>query len=111
MGGVAYHGKLRFKYEYRGKDSNVLRVRVKATVRKDGSVHSQYPAEIRNDKGEWEETTVHHIVRAESLSYSPEKGKPYRHLAPYGFGIILALYDPEPTWEGEDGEEESRSES
>lgn len=104
-----YLGKTRFKYESRAEGSNVFRVRVKATVRKDGSVLSQYPAEYR-EGDEWRECTAMNLVRANGSVFPPEKGKPFLSVCTLGMGAVLCLYDPNPTFEGEDGEEESRSE-
>lgn len=104
MNGVAYIGtKTRFKYECRNEDSKVLRVRVKATVRKDGSVLSRYPAE-HFEGGEWHKTTLMHIVRANGHSIPPKKGEAFSYGGVLGIGAFMVLYDPNPTFEGDDND-------
>lgn len=99
----AYICDVRFKVENYVKDSNILGVRVKATVRKDGSVISCFPAERYNkEKEEWEKTKGVLKASAASLRYPPEKGKGLTLVYPLGFGFILRLHDPQPAWEDED---------
>lgn len=101
--GYAYIRGVRFKVENYVKGSNVLKVRVKATVRKDGSVVSSFPAERYNKENEeWKKVECRYRVSAASLRYPLEKGKSLTIVHSLWPGVILRLYDPQPTWEDED---------
>ena len=102
--GYAYTRGMRFKVENYAKGSNVLRVRVKATVRKDGTIISCFPVERYSKEKELEKTKCVYKVSAASLRHPPEKGKGLTIVHSLGFGFILCLYDPQPTWEGEDND-------
>ena len=112
MGGYAYicgsGSKTRFKVENRVEDSNVLKVLVKSTVRKDGSVLARIPAEYYDkEQGEWKKTAYVTIESAASFRHSPpEKGKGLTLVRSLGIGGILCLHDPQPTWEDEDVDEQ-----
>lgn len=101
-----YMGGARFKCLNK-EGSRVYHIRVKATVRKDGTVVSRFTAEHKAEHG-WEECDGYY----NETGNVPKKGERYlsRPFSPLGGGIYIGLYDPEPTWEGEDAEEESRSE-
>lgn len=115
MDGYAYicssEGKTRFKVEKRVEDSNVLKVLVKSTVRKDGSVIARLPAEYYDkEQEEWKKTACVTIESAASLrNHPPEKGKGLTLVRSLGFGCILCLHDPQPTWEDEDVDEQRRA--
>lgn len=96
--------KTRFKVEKRTEDSTVLKVLVKSTVRKDGSVIARIPAEYYDkEQEEWKKTVGVMKNSAESLRYRPpEKGKALTLVCSLGYGVILCLHDPQPTWEDED---------
>lgn len=100
-------GEARFKCLHE-EGSRVFHIRVKATVRKDGTVKSRFTAEHKDGEQGWKECDGVYI----ETGNVPEKGQRYlsRPVLPLGGGAIIGLYDPEPTWEGEDVEEESRSE-
>lgn len=95
--------RTRFKVENHVKGSNVIGVRVKSTVRKDGSVVSYIPAEqYDEEQGEWKKIKGRHEVSVYALPFPPEKGKGLTIVSTLGLGCILCFYDPQPTWEGED---------
>ena len=105
MGGYAYIRGMRFKVESLVEGSNVLKVRVKSTVRKDGSVISSFPVERHNKEKEgWEKAECRHVVSAASLRHPPEKGKGLTVVHSLWPGVILCLHDPQPTWEDEDND-------
>ena len=100
--GYAYTRGMRFKAENYNKGSNVLTVRVKSTVRKDGSIISRFPVEQYNkEKEEWKKAECRHVVSAASLRHPPEKGKDLTIPHSLWPGVILCLHDPQPTWEDE----------
>ena len=92
-------GGARFKCLHE-EGSRVFHIRVKATVRKDGTVKSCFPAEYKDEEQGWEECKGFYI----ETGNVPEKGQRYlsRPVCPLGGGAIIGLYDPEPTWEDED---------
>lgn len=101
--GYAYTRGIRFKVENYVKGSNVLEIRVKSTVRKDGTVVSSVPVEQYNrEKEEWRKVKCIHKVSVASLRHPPEKGKGLTMTFSLWPGVILWLYDPQPTWEDED---------
>ena len=101
----AYICGMRFKVENYDKGSNVLKVRVKSIVRKDGTVVSSVPVEqYSREKGEWKKVRCIHKVSVASLRHPPEKGKGLTIVHSLGFGFILFLHDPQPTWEDEDND-------
>ena len=80
--------------------SRVFHIRVKATVRKDGTVKSCFTAEHKDEEQGWKECDAVYI----ETGNAPEKGQRYlsRPVRPVGVDAIIGLYDPEPTWEDED---------
>ena len=94
-----YMGGARFKCLHE-EGSRVFYIRVKATVRKDGTVKSWFTAEHKDEEQGWEECDAVYI----ETGNAPEKGRRYlsRPVCPLGGGAIIGLYDPEPTWEDED---------
>ena len=78
----------------------MFHIRVKATVRKDGTVKSRFTAEHKDEEQGWKECDAVYI----ETGNAPEKGQRYlsRPVLPLGGGAIIGLYDPEPTWEDED---------
>lgn len=107
MDGYAYicsaGSKMRFKVEKRVEDSNVFKVLVKSTVRKDGSVIARIPMEYYDkEQEEWKKTVGVTKESAASFRSPPEKGKGLTLVRSLGIGCIMCLHDPEPTWEDED---------
>ena len=101
--GYAYTRGMRFRVENYDKGSNVLKVLVKSTVRKDGLIVSSFPVEQYNkEKVEWRKVECRHIVSVASLRHPPEKGKGLAIVHSLWPGVILCLHDPQPTWEDED---------
>ena len=94
-----YMGEARVKCLHE-EGSRVFHIRVKATVRKDGTVESRFTAEHKNVEQGWKECDAVYI----ETGNAPEKGQRYlsRPVLPLGGGAIIGLYDPEPTWEDED---------
>lgn len=93
----------RFRVKNYARVGNVLEIRVKATIRKDGSVVSSFLAErYDEEQGKWKKVKGRHEVNVAFLRYPPEKGKGLTLMGTLGIGGIVCLHDPEPTWEGED---------
>lgn len=102
MDGYAYmyNGGVKFKVKNYARVGNVLEIRVKATVRKNGVIVSWFPAEYYDEKqGEWKKVKGRHEVNIASLKHPPEKGKGLTLVCSLGLNGILCLHDPEPTWE------------
>lgn len=80
--------------------SRVYHIRVKATVRKNGTVRCTFTAERKDEEQGWKECDGYYI----ETGNVPEKGQRYlsRPVRPLGVDAIIGLYDPEPTWEDED---------
>ena len=100
-----YMGGARFKCLHE-EGSRVFHIRVKATVRKNGTVKSRFTAEYKDEGQGWKECVAVYI---ETGNVS-EKGQRYlsRPVCPLGGGAIIRLYDPEPTFE--DVSSQARSE-
>ena len=95
-----YNDRMKFKVKNHARVGNVLEIRVKATVRKNGVIVSWFPAEYFDEgKGEWKKVEGRHEVNIASLRYPPEKGKGLTLVCSVGLNGILCLHDPEPTWE------------
>lgn len=94
-------GGTRFKCLHE-EGSRVFHIRVKATVRKDGTVKSRFTAEHKDAEQGWKECDSFY----RETGNVPEKGQRYlsRPVRPLGADVIIGLYDPEPTWEAEDVE-------
>ena len=94
-----YMGGARFKCLHE-EGSRVFHIRVKATVRKDGTVESRFTAEYKDEEQGWEECDGFY----REVGNVPEKGQRYlsRPVRPLYSDAIIGLYDPEPTWEDED---------
>ena len=93
-------GGVKFRVKNHARVGNVLEIRVKAIVRKNGVIVSSFLAECYDKgKGEWKKVKGRHEVNIASLRYPPKKGKGLTLVCPLGIGGIVCLHDPQPTWE------------
>lgn len=97
MDGYAYmyNDGMKFRVKNYARVGNVLEIRVKATIRKNGSVVSSFLAEYYDkEQGEWKKVKGRHEVNVASLRYPPEKGKGLTLVGSLGIGGIVRFTRP-----------------
>lgn len=95
-----YRHGVKFRVKNYTRVGNVLEIRVKAIIRKNGVIVSSFLAELYDEKkGEWKKIEGRHEVNVASLKHPPERGKGLTLVLSLGIGGILCLHDPQPTFE------------